>query len=222
MSSTAPIPVALVDDHTLVRKGLVELIQQSGEYEVVLEASNGREFIEALPHPDLRLAIVDLNMPEMDGFETLAWLKENQPGLLALALTFEGTEERVIRAVRAGARGFILKDIEPLELRAALRSVLTSGYYHTDLVHHTMLNSSMRTEEEKTRAKLLAMLTENEVRFLELICDDRELTYEQVAEEMGVHRRTVDGYREHICNKLKVRSKVGLVITAVRYGLVEL
>ncbi|HOP44269.1 MAG TPA: response regulator transcription factor [Flavobacteriales bacterium] len=222
MSSTAPIPVALVDDHTLVRKGLVELIQQSGEYEVVLEASNGREFIEALPHPDLRLAIVDLNMPEMDGFETLAWLKENQPGLLALALTFEGTEERVIRAVRAGARGFILKDIEPLELRAALRSVLTSGYYHTDLVHHTMLNSSMRTEEEKTRAKLLARLTENEVRFLELICDDRELTYEQVAEEMGVHRRTVDGYREHICNKLKVRSKVGLVITAVRYGLVEL
>ncbi|HPF67873.1 MAG TPA: response regulator transcription factor [Flavobacteriales bacterium] len=222
MSSTAPIPVALVDDHTLVRKGLVELIQQSGEYEVVLEASNGREFIEALPHPDLRLAIVDLNMPEMDGFETLAWLKENQPGLLALALTFEGTEERVIRAVRAGARGFILKDIEPLELRAALRSVLTSGYYHTDLVHHTMLNSSMRTEEEKTRAKLLARLTENEVRFLKLICDDRELTYEQVAEEMGVHRRTVDGYREHICNKLKVRSKVGLVITAVRYGLVEL
>ncbi len=222
MSSTAPIPVALVDDHTLVRKGLVELIQQSGEYEVVLEASNGREFIEALPHPDLRLAIVDLNMPEMDGFETLAWLKENQPGLLALALTFEGTEERVIRAVRAGARGFILKDIEPLELSAALRSVLTSGYYHTDLVHHTMLNSSMRTEEEKTRAKLLARLTENEVRFLELICDDRELTYEQVAEEMGVHRRTVDGYREHICNKLKVRSKVGLVITAVRYGLVEL
>ena len=222
MSSTAPIPVALVDDHTLVRKGLVELIQQSGEYEVVLEASNGREFIEALPHPDLRLAIVDLNMPEMDGFETLAWLKENQPGLLALALTFEGTEERVIRAVRAGARGFILTDIEPLELRAALRSVLTSGYYHTDLVHHTMLNSSMRTEEEKTRAKLLARLTENEVRFLELICDDRELTYEQVAEEMGVHRRTVDGYREHICNKLKVRSKVGLVITAVRYGLVEL
>ena len=222
MSSRAPIPVALVDDHTLVRKGLVELIQQSGEYEVVLEASNGREFIEALPHPDLRLAIVDLNMPEMDGFETLAWLKENQPGLLALALTFEGTEERVIRAVRAGARGFILKDIEPLELRAALRSVLTSGYYHTDLVHHTMLNSSMRTEEEKTRAKLLARLTENEVRFLELICDDRELTYEQVAEEMGVHRRTVDGYREHICNKLKVRSKVGLVITAVRYGLVEL
>ena len=161
-------------------------------------------------------------MPEMDGFETLAWLKENQPGLLALALTFEGTEERVIRAVRAGARGFILKDIEPLELRAALRSVLTSGYYHTDLVHHTMLNSSMRTEEEKTRAKLLARLTENEVRFLKLICDDRELTYEQVAEEMGVHRRTVDGYREHICNKLKVRSKVGLVITAVRYGLVEL
>ena len=222
MSSTAPIPVALVDDHTLVRKGLVELIQQSGEYEVVLEASNGREFIEALPHPDLRLAIVDLNMPEMDGFETLAWLKENHPGLLALALTFEGTEERVIRAVRAGARGFILKDIEPLELRAALRSVLTSGYYHTDLVHHTMLNSSMRTEEEKTRAKLLARLTENEVRFLKLICDDRELTYEQVAEEMGVHRRTVDGYREHICNKLKVRSKVGLVITAVRYGLVEL
>lgn len=222
MSSTAPIPVALVDDHTLVRKGLVELIQQSGEYEVVLEASNGREFIEALPHPDLRLAIVDLNMPEMDGFETLAWLKENQPGLLALALTFEGTEERAIRAVRAGARGFILKDIEPLELRAALRSVLTSGYYHTDLVHHTMLNSSMRTEEEKTRAKLLARLTENEVRFLKPICDDRELTYEQVAEEMGVHRRTVDGYREHICNKLKVRSKVGLVITAVRYGLVEL
>lgn len=79
----------------------------------------------------------------------------------------------MIRAVRRGPR-LHPEGHRALELRAALRSVLTSGYYHTDLVHHTMLNSSMRTEEEKTRAKLLARLTENEVRFLELICDDRE------------------------------------------------
>ena len=101
-SSTAPIPVALVDDHTLRAKGLVETDPAVGRVRSGVGGLNRREFIEALPHPDLRLAIVDLNMPEMDGFETLAWLKENQPGLLALALTFEGTEERVIRAVRAG------------------------------------------------------------------------------------------------------------------------
>ena len=220
MSDPERIPVALVDDHTLVRKGLIELVQQSDEYQVVLEAANGRELIAALPHPGLRLAIVDLNMPVMDGFETLAWLKENQPDLPALALTFDGSEERVIRAVRAGARGFILKDIEPLELRAALHSVLTTGYYHTDLVHHTMLNSGMRTEVERTRDRLLDKLTDKERRFLELLCDEREYTYEEVAEKMGVHRRTVDGYRESTCRKLKVRGKVGLVLVALKYGLV--
>lgn len=223
MISPQSVPIALVDDHTLVRKGLVELIHGIGGYEVVLQAGNGREYMrEVSGGPAVRIAIVDLNMPVMDGFETIAWIQANCPETRALALTFEANEDTVIKAMRNGARGFVLKDIEPVELKAALDSVHATGYYHTDLVHHSLMtNFDKKTGQEREQARILGQVTPRELEFLKLVCNSDEPTYEQIADRMQVHRRTVDGYREGLFEKFGIKSKTGLVLFALKWGIVR-
>ncbi|HOZ41040.1 MAG: response regulator transcription factor [Flavobacteriales bacterium] len=223
MAKSPLVPIAIVDDHILVRKGLVELINGIGGYLVVLEASNGLELVRALEKgPDVQLALVDLNMPVMNGFETLAWMKQHAPSIRPLALTFEGSEEAVVKAVRNGARGFLLKDIEPEVLRFALDRVMEAGYYHTDLVHNSLVNNmDQQTSHERAKAEILAQLSPRELEFLRMLCDPDEHTYEEIGAAMNVHRRTIDGYRETLFRKLGVKSKTGAVVYAVRWGLLS-
>lgn len=223
MSDPAPIPIALVDDHTLVRKGLVELIHGIGGYQVVLQASNGREYIEALATaPPVEIAIVDLNMPVMNGFETLAWIRTNTPATRGLALTFEGDETTVVRAIRSGARGFVLKDIEPHELKTALDSIRSTGYFHSDLAHHSVMSKFERlTEREREQERIRKEVSPRELDFLQLVCSDEEHTYEEISLRMDVHRRTIDGYRTSLFEKFGVKSKTGLVLYAIKWGLVR-
>jgi len=216
------IPIALIDDHTLVRKGLAELLNSVGGYCVKVEAGNGQEMIRALADgATVSMAIVDLNMPIMNGYETLHWLRENRPDIRTIALTFECTEEAVMKAMRNGARGYLLKDIEPTELKIALDAVMHTGFYHTDLVHSSLMqNVGKRTAPERLRAELFGQLTAREVEFLTLVCDPMEHTYEGIAAHMNVSRRTVDGYRENLFQKFGVKSKTGLVLVAMRLGLI--
>lgn len=222
--SNSPIPIALVDDHTLVRKGLVELINSIGGYQVVLEAGNGQELTEALgARSDVALAIVDLNMPIMDGYATIGWLTNNRPEVRALALTFEANETNVIRAMRAGARGFVLKDIEPRDFKTALDQIHQTGYHHTELVQESLMAGlDQKKQDERSRASVLEALTPREVEFLQLVCADHEPTYDQISDVMGVGRRTVDGYREALFEKFGIKSKTGLVLFAIKWGVVKL
>jgi len=223
MERNNAVPIALVDDHTLVRKGLVELIHGIGGYRVVLEAANGLEFKEAISGgPVVDIAIVDLNMPVMNGYETIAWIHANCPGTKPIALTFDGTGDAVIKAVRSGARGFILKDIEPAELKVALDSVSSTGYYHTDLMHHSLMtNFDNKTSYERQLAKVMETITPRELEFLKLVCSPEEPTYERIVEQMALHRRTVDGYREALFEKFGIRSKTGLVLFAMKWGIIH-
>lgn len=220
--------VALVDDHHLMRSGLAATVNGLGGYQVRLEAGNGRELVDALqvlqgnglPLP--AIAIVDLNMPVMDGYETIAWLRAHAPGVLPLALTFDGNEEAVVRAVRVGARGFLLKSTRPAVLKTALDSLLLTGYYYTENTHNALQSDALhRNRQERERADLLARITPREMEFLLLVCDEAEYTYEQMAERMGVHRRTVDNYRISLFEKFDIKSKTGLVLFAMRWGLLH-
>lgn len=221
--SSIDVPIALIDDHTLVRKGLVELVNGLGGYRVVLEAAHGEEYKQkANGGPRVDIAIVDLNMPVMDGYETLLWMRTACPETRALALTFDGTEDAIIRAVRNGARGFVLKDVEPSELKTALDHIRATGYYHTDMVHNSLMsNFDKKTSQERARDKVLEQITPREMEFLKLVCDAKEYTYEQIGDSMGVHRRTVDGFRQALFDKFGIRSKTGLVLFAVRWGMVK-
>jgi len=213
--------VALVDDHHLMRAGLVNTVNGLGGYRVTVEASNGREFIEVLNLGDApAIAIVDLNMPVMDGYATMAWLRANAPKVLPLALTFDATDDALIKAVRSGARGFVLKSARPSVLKLALDSLMLTGYYYTEETQEAgQRNPEWKTQEERERERLLAAITPREMEFLLHVCSDDEPTYEHIAHIMGLHRRSVDNFRIALFHKFKIKSKTGLVLFAMRWGL---
>jgi len=216
--------VALVDDHHLMRSGLVATVNGLGDYRVTLEAGNGKELIDLLNDTSAAdmpaIAIVDLNMPVMDGYATIAWLREHAPTVLPIVLTFDAADDAMVKAVRAGARGFLLKSARPAVLKTALDSVMLTGYYYTEETHDMrQRNPEWKTKQERERERVLAAITPREMEFLLHVCSENEPTYEQIADLMGVHRRTVDNYRIALFEKFNIKSKTGLVLFALRWGL---
>lgn len=214
--------VALIDDHKLVRTGLASMIESLDGYTVTIQAGNGKEFFEKLEHikaPDI--AVVDLHMPIMDGFKTIHQLNEKHKDIKSLALTFDDSDDALVKSIRAGARGFLLKDSEKDELRVALDSLLLTGYYHTTESHQVLTNDKgLTTDAEQSRDRLLEQISERELIFLKHVCSEQEPTYEQIAAHMGVHRRTVDNYRISLFAKFNIKSKAGLVLFAISKGIV--
>jgi len=214
--------VALVDDHHLMRTGLAATVNNLGGFRVTMEAGNGAEFIQALKlGTDPAIAIVDLNMPVMDGFETIAWLRQHKPAVLPLALTFDAADDALVKAVRAVARGFLLKNARPAVLKNALDSLMLTGYYYTEATHDALQRApGMKTAHERERERVVAAITPREMEFLLLVCAEAEYTYEQIADRMGVHRRTVDNFRIALFEKFDIKSKTGLVLFAMRWRLI--
>ncbi len=213
------LSIALVDDHRLLRRGLVEVIQKCPHYKVVLEADHGRDFIDKLPHlshvPDL--VLLDVSMPIMNGYETAQWLSKHHPEIKVMALSMHHEEAPIIRMIKNGARGFILKDAEEEELYEAIERVATVGFYYSHLVVGALSNSIHTTSG--TLQHTIHLIKGREMEFLKLVCT--ELTYKEIADEMCLSPRTIDGYRESLFEKLGVKSRVGLVLFAMRNGLLE-
>ena len=208
------IKIALVDDHVILRKSLAVLIEMFKDFEIILQADNGRDFINQLPLKQMpEIVLLDITMPIMDGVETAKWLKQNHPKVKVLALSMIKNDLIIIRMLNNGARGYILKDCEPGELRAALHNVYEKGYYYNDLV-----TPGMRTKEELDFPKM--MLTEQELIFLRWACTEK--SHKQIADEMKLSPRTVDGYRDSLFKKLNVTSRVGIAMYAIRTGFVQL
>ncbi|TMI74479.1 MAG: response regulator transcription factor [Bacteroidetes bacterium] len=213
--------MALVDDHVLLRNGLASIVKSFDGYAVLMEADNGKEFIEQLktsPAPDI--VLLDINMPEMNGIETAVWMKKNLPDTKILVLSVMDTDTVIISMLKHGARGYILKDSKPAVFKQALDNIRDSGFFMNELVSNKMLNYVTNDEDNATKTHLISQLTENEITFLQLSCT--EMTYKEIAEKMKVSPRTIDGYRDHLLKKLNVQSRVGLVIFAIKYGLYKL
>ena len=211
--------VALVDDHILLRNGLANLIRNFGDYEVLFEANNGRQLLAQLDMgliPDI--VLLDINMPEMDGYETAAWLKQHHPDIKVLALSMYDKDKPIIRMLKNGARGYILKDCEPPELKAALGSVLNKGYYYSEMVTSKLIYNINHSEDAGYNEQL--QLSGNEIQFLRLVC--LEMTYKEIADAMHLSPRTIDGYRDALFEKLQVKTRVGLVIYAIKNEITKI
>ena len=215
------IRVAIADDHQLVAKAISGLIQKLENYEVIYEVENGKELIQHFKLkmiPDI--VLLDINMPEMDGYETASWLKENHPEIKVLALTMYDNENAIIRMLNCGAKGYILKDSDPDELELAIDSMMAKGHYYTEMVNNKLLIALGKQEEEKNELKILLNLNDKEKHFLELCCT--ELTYKEIAEKMFISHRTVDNYRDVLFEKLHLKTRVGLVMFAIKNGIVTI
>jgi len=132
MNKDNSIKVALADDHVLLRTALATLISNFDNCEAIIQVSNGKELIKEISEkkiPDV--VLLDLNMPEMNGFETAIWLRDNHPGINVLMLTMYDSELSLIRLLQAGVKGFLKKDVHPRELQFAIHSVVENGYYYS-------------------------------------------------------------------------------------------
>jgi DNA-binding NarL/FixJ family response regulator len=212
--------IVIADDHRLFSGALTELIQKSKRYNVIYEVENGKELTERMRIPQNipDIILLDINMPVMDGFETAAWLKEKHPEVKVMALSMNNDEQSIVRMIRAGANGYLLKDTGPEELTRALDSLAEKGFYHSDLVTRHLINAVSGKQEANQNN--IPALSERELTFLELACS--ELTYKEIADKMFVSLRTVDGYRENLFEKLQVKNRVGLVLYAISNKLVKL
>ena len=214
--------VALVDDHTLLRNGLATLINSFGGYKVLFEADNGKRFTEILdPKNPPHIVLLDITMPEMNGYETAAWIKMHYPQIRVLALTMINDERSIIKMLRNGAKGYLLKDSELNELKRALDAIMTKGIYINELMYNNIVQSmnSDYVDEDEDKKKALD-LTEREKEFLRWLCTDK--SYKEIASIMYLSPRTIDGYRDILFDKLKVASRVGLVIFAIRNEIVKI
>jgi two-component system, NarL family, invasion response regulator UvrY len=210
--------IVLVDDHTLLRMGLASLVQNLG-YSVSFEADDGKEFINKLNTAALPdVVLMDINMPAMDGFETTSWLKENHPSVKVLALSMYDNETSIIRMLKCGAKGYILKDSEPAELKAAIEDVMTKGSYYSDLVSGKLIHAINKLDDAGSSLKSLVQLNNRETDFLKYACT--EMTYKEIADKMFVSPRTIDGYRDALFEKLNIKTRVGLVMYAIKNGIV--
>jgi DNA-binding NarL/FixJ family response regulator len=212
--------IALVDDHVLLRNGLAGLVKSLG-HEVMFEADNGKHLIEKLQTNALpEIILLDINMPEMDGYETVKWIKKNHPGVKVLALSMYDNETAIIRMLKYGAKGYILKDSDPIQLKNALEDLVKKGFYYSELVSGKLISAINKMDSEGDVFETTVHLNEREKDFLRHSCS--EFTYKEIAEKMFVSPRTVDGYRDTLFEKLHVKTRVGLVIYAIKNGLVDL
>lgn len=156
-------------------------------------------------------------MPVMNGIETAHWLQKNYPDVRVLMLTMYDSELTLIQLLQAGVKGFLKKDIHPSELKFALHSVVESGYYYSNHTTGKLVNL-FRSNPENSMAVYRSILNEQELRFLKLVCSD--LTYKEIARQMGLNPRTVDTLRDQLFVKLDVKSRVGLAMVAIRHGIV--
>jgi DNA-binding NarL/FixJ family response regulator len=216
MNEEKTIKVALADDHVLLRDALAFLVNSFTDCQILFTATNGQEVVDKVRaghHPDV--IIMDLNMPLMDGHETTRWLQLNYPRIHVMMLTMYDSELTLIRMLQAGAKGFLKKDIHPEELKFAIQSVVESGYYYTNSITGKLVNLFRNTQDETTVLK--NMLSEQEARFLKYCCT--EMTYKEIAVQMGLSPRSVETVRDQLFLRMGVKSRVGLAMYAIRHGL---
>ena len=208
--------VLLADDHTLVRAGVRKILEAHREVEVVGEVGDGESALRFLETTPTDVLVLDLTMPNTDGFEVLQRAKASHAGLKILVLTMHASPEYVARAVREGADGYLLKDSAVQDLVAAIEAVTQGRAYFSPPIQKE-LGEILRTE--RTRRHLLDQLTEREREVLRLVADG--LSTKEIAARLAISTRTVETHRAHLMRKLGLRSVARLTQFAIREGMLD-
>ncbi len=207
--------LVIVDDHVLIAKALEGIINNFKDFEVIYECENGQDLIEKLSTkkiPDIIL--LDISMPIMDGFETVLWLKENHPDVKVMALSMQGDDKSVIKMIKNGAKGYLLKNTHPQELENALLKLSNDGFFYPDWASKIIFSTMNGKGNEKG-----VRISDREKEFLTYTAT--ELSYKEIAEKMCCSPRTVESYRDQLCEKLDLKTRVGLAVFALKNGFAE-
>ena len=224
MTKPKTIKICIIDDHKIVRKGLIELLHKLGGIEVTHEFEDGVTFLEAVPlenTPDLY--ILDYSMPVLNGIQVLKALQQKQletasEEFKVLLLTQHFDEAFIDEAYNCGARGFLHKNCTAHDLKYAINNIDSIGYNNVSEILKRVRHYDENTVE-KNDQKFVLSARENE--FLTLVCNENEYTYEKMAQIMGLSIKSLEGYRVTLFERFKIKSKVGLVLFSYRNRLTE-
>jgi two-component system, NarL family, invasion response regulator UvrY len=207
------IRLALAEDHKLVRDGICSILKASGHFDIVIEAANGVELIDALKKVKVlpEICVLDINMPDMDGYETIEAVRSQWPAMKFLTLTMYRNEYAVVKMLRLGTNGYLLKSSSHTELINALLAIYHSGKYDSELAlkYKRQIVNSLEIQ--------FPTVTDRELKFLSYCCSD--MRYKEIADKMHVSARTVEGYRNDLFNKLNIKTRTGLAMYAMNAGI---
>ncbi|WP_276132347.1 response regulator transcription factor [Polluticoccus soli] len=216
MTTNQTVYIAIADDHEMFRDAIKNIVSTLPDYKITVEAENGQQLIERLQRSEIfpEICILDIQMPVMNGYETLVELKKRWPELKVLTLSMFNHEFSIIKMLKNGANGYLLKGAKLAEVHNALRDIHEKGYYSSELVTSNFFQLVHNAHENP-----LLKINEREIQFLKYCCT--ELNYKEIGKAMGVSARTVEGYRNTLFDKLNLHTRVGLVMFAINTGIVS-
>jgi DNA-binding NarL/FixJ family response regulator len=210
--------IVIIDDHTLIAKALSGIISNFEQFEVIYDCENGKDLIDKLKLKSVipSLVLLDISMPIMDGFETAKWLKEHHPEIKIMALSMQDDDQSVIKMIKNGAHGYLLKNTHPADLEKALTRLMEDGFYYPEWASKIVFSN---IKNENSTDNNLPKLTQREKEFLKYTTT--EMNYKEISEKMFCSPRTIESYRDSLFEKLEIKSRVGLAVFAIKNGLSE-
>lgn len=208
------IQIGIVDDHLLFSNALAKLINGNSNFEVSLTAIGGNDLQSKIKSSKIvpKIILMDVNIQDSNGIEQTKWLKENYPQVKVIALSMDGNQVTIVKMIKAGSCGYLLKDMAPEQFINALNIVHEKGFFHSELVGETLL--------EKMGQDDIVSLNDKEMKFLEYVCSDK--TYKEIAAEMYLSPKTIDKYRESLFQKFSVKSRTALALFSIKMGYVDI
>ena len=214
------IRVLVADDHAIIREGLRVMLGNQPDREVVGVATNGREAVQLVEKQEPDIAVIDLSMPELNGIEANQQMLPRHPHITVIVLSIHETKPYVYRALKAGARGYLIKETAGLEVVDAVRAVYRGERYLSQRIADLLTNASFRNLETSIEVSPLETLSSREREILQLVAEGK--TSQEIAERLSISPKTVDTYRSRLMHKIRVEDVAGLVKFAIQHGVISL
>ncbi len=214
-----PLRIVLADDHTVVRNGLRLILEQQPDFEVVGEASDGREVVRLVEMEEPDVVVMDIGMPNLNGIEAARRIVGNRPRTAVVILSMHSDEGYVVRSLKAGVRGYLLKDSAEADLIAAIRSISTGKSFFSPVIRKILHEDFMRQLEDHEVEDTYDLLTTREREILQMVAEGK--TNKEMANLLNLSLFTVETHRAHILQKLNLHSVPELILYAVRKGIIR-
>ena len=211
------IKVVLADDHAIIRAGIRSMLESLSEIELVGQASNGREALALVEEQQPHVLLCDITMPEMNGLETTTRVVKDFPNVRVIILSMHNSNEYVWQALKAGAKGYLLKDAEASELGFAIKTVASGMTYLTPAVSKKCIENYLQGED--TTVIVSDVLTPRQREILQLIVEGHAL--KQIAQKLNLSVKTVETHRTMLMDRLEIYDTPGLVRYALRIGMIS-
>lgn len=213
------IRLAIADDHKIFRNGLKATLEDCDDFDLLIEASNGKQLIGMLTEVTPDVILMDIKMPEMDGIQTTTAVKQKYKDIKVLALSMFNEDKYIVDMMKAGASGYLLKNAEPEEIIEAIQTVYHKDYYFNEHLSITLIKQLAGNNTSGGPSQSLADFNEREIEVLRLVC--QEYSNQEIADKICLSVRTVEGYRARLFEKTRSKNLVGLVIFAIKTGIIN-